>query len=57
MKIKYFTYVNMCSVSCRYKVPGKDLFKNTIKTKKEKKSVFTFRVKLTIEQIYDSLKT
>lgn len=33
----------MCSVLGRYKGPGKDLLKNTLKLEKKKKSVFTFK--------------
>lgn len=37
MKIKYFTYINMCSILYKCEVPGKDLLKNTVKIRKEKK--------------------
>lgn len=45
----------MCSVLGRYKGPGKDLLKNTLKLEKKKNQYLLLNM-LTIEQIYESLK-
>lgn len=35
IKIKNFTYANMCSILYKFKVAGKDLFANTRKIRKK----------------------